>query len=275
MVLVCLKCGAQYCADATPSICMMCADERGSLGRNGQEWAKKSDVFKTHKNSVHEEEPGLLSIGTEPLFGIGQRALLIQTGVGNILWDCINILQPETAKDIHSRGGIQAIAISHPHFFGGIATWAEEFDSPVYIHEKDKQFVTEPNSHIQPWSGDEKELFGGARLLRLGGHFPGSAVLHWSGGADGKGILCTGDTIQGLKDRRWVAFMLNFPLYMPLPADQVARIGRTVKAWQLDFERLHCGWTGQSVDRNAKQVVIKSAEHYVGLLDGSVEREYF
>ena len=42
-------------------------------------------------------------------------------------------------------------------------------------------------------SGDEKELFGGARLLRLGGHFPGSAVLHWSGGAGGKGILCTGD----------------------------------------------------------------------------------
>ena len=44
-----------------------------------------------------------------------------------------------------------------------------------------------------PIPGDEKELFGGARLLRLGGHFPGSAVLHWSGGAGGKGILCTGD----------------------------------------------------------------------------------
>jgi hypothetical protein len=80
MVLVCLKCGAQYCANEAPSTCMLCADERGSLGRNGQEWAKKSDVFKTHKNTVHEEEPGLLSIGTEPLFGIGQRALLIQTG---------------------------------------------------------------------------------------------------------------------------------------------------------------------------------------------------
>ena len=43
-------------------------------------------------------------------------------------------------------------------------------------------------------SGDEKELFGGARLLRLGGHFPGSAVLHWSAGAGGKGVLCTGQT---------------------------------------------------------------------------------
>ena len=47
-------------------------------------------------------------------------------------------------------------------------------------------------SHIAAAAGDEKELFGGVRLLRLGGHFPGSAVLHWSKGANGKGILCTG-----------------------------------------------------------------------------------
>ena len=63
------------------------------------------------------------------------------------------MLQPEVARQIHASGGIRAIAISHPHFFGGIATWAEEFDAPVYIHEKDQHFVTEPNSHIQPWSG--------------------------------------------------------------------------------------------------------------------------
>ena len=41
-------------------------------------------------------------------------------------------------------------------------------------------------------SGDRKQLFGGATLLRLGGHFPGSAVLHWAPGADRRGILCTG-----------------------------------------------------------------------------------
>ena len=36
------------------------------------------------------------------------------------------------------------------------------------------------------------ELFGGATLLRLGGHFPGSAVLHWAPGANGRGLLCSG-----------------------------------------------------------------------------------
>ena len=32
---------------------------------------------------------------------------------------------------------------------------------------------------------------------------------------------CAGDTIQGLKDRRWVSFMWSYPLYVPLPAEQV------------------------------------------------------
>lgn len=69
--------------------------------------------------------------------------------------------------------------------------------------------------------------------------------------------------------------MYSYPLYMPLPAEQVERIGSTVRAWPYAFEHLLCGWTGQSVDRDAKQVVIKSAEHYVGLLSGSLKREYF
>lgn len=80
MVLVCMKCGAQYRTDEAPTTCILCVDERGSLGRDGQKWAEKSELLRQHKNTVHEEEPGLLSIGTEPLFGIGQRALLIQTG---------------------------------------------------------------------------------------------------------------------------------------------------------------------------------------------------
>ncbi|CAK0757810.1 hypothetical protein CVIRNUC_002571 [Coccomyxa viridis] len=274
MGLVCTQCGAQYPTDRRDS-CKLCEDERGTQRRDGQQWISQAELHEKHKNVLFEEERGVLSIGTEPGFGVGQRALLIQTEEGNILWDCINVLQPEIARQIHASGGIRAIAISHPHFFGGIATWAEEFDAPVYIHEKDKHFVTEPNSHIQPWSGDEKELFGGARLLRLGGHFPGSAVLHWVAGADGAGILCTGDTIQGLKDRRWVSFMWSYPLYVPLPAEQVARISKTVRSWPFGFERLYCGWVGQTVDRNAKQVVIKSADHYVGILSGTLKRDFF
>ena len=48
-------------------------------------------------------------------------------------------------------------------------------------------------------------------LIRCGGHFPGSTVLHWAKGADGKGVLLTGDTIMVVSDRRYVTFMYSYP----------------------------------------------------------------
>ena len=70
-----------------------------------------------------------------------------------MLWDCIKCLSTDTAKRIRSIGGIQAIAISHPHFYTGMADWAGEFDCPVYVHEKDRQWVTQPSDRIRFWTG--------------------------------------------------------------------------------------------------------------------------
>ena len=36
--------------------------------------------WKKHENVWKEEEAGVIGIGTQPSFAIGQRALLIQTG---------------------------------------------------------------------------------------------------------------------------------------------------------------------------------------------------
>ena len=80
MGLVCIQCGAQYPTDRQDS-CKLCEDERGSLGRDGQQWIIQDELHEKHKNVLFEEERGVLSIGTEPAFGVGQRALLIQTGV--------------------------------------------------------------------------------------------------------------------------------------------------------------------------------------------------
>ena len=74
-------------------------------------------------------------------------------GAGNVLWDCINVLTPNTIREVKSRGGIQAIAVSHPHFYSGMAAWAEAFDAPVFIHARDKEWVTEPCSRISFWEG--------------------------------------------------------------------------------------------------------------------------
>ena len=52
-----------------------------------------------------------------PDFAIGQRALLVPFGDSNLLWDCITLLDDATAAEIERRGGLAAIAISHPHYY--------------------------------------------------------------------------------------------------------------------------------------------------------------
>jgi hypothetical protein len=69
-----------------------------------------------YTNQIKCEENGLFSILTEPQFGIGQRAFLVQTSYDNILWDCISYLDQNTINFINKLGGLTAIAISHPHF---------------------------------------------------------------------------------------------------------------------------------------------------------------
>jgi glyoxylase-like metal-dependent hydrolase (beta-lactamase superfamily II) len=80
-------------------------------------------------------------------------ALMCAPGSGNVLWDCINVLTGEAKDEIRNRGSIRAIALSHPHFYTAMADWAEEFDAPVYVHEGDKDWVTQPSDRIQYWSG--------------------------------------------------------------------------------------------------------------------------
>ena len=67
--------------------------------------------------------------------------------------------------------------------------------------------------------------------------------------------------------------MYSYPNLIPLPAEQVERIRDTIKLWQ--FQRLYGGWFGKAVSSDAHQAVIRSADRYVGILDGSLQRRYF
>lgn len=69
-----------------------------------------------HSNVIKLIEPNLTGIGTQPSFAIGQRALLVQTPPGNVLWDCISLIDNRTVEAVAAKGGISAIAVSHPHF---------------------------------------------------------------------------------------------------------------------------------------------------------------
>jgi hypothetical protein len=49
-------------------------------------------------------------------------------------------------------------------------------------------------------------------------------VLHWAGGAEGRGALLSGDIILVAPDRMHVSFMYSYPNHIPLPASAIERI---------------------------------------------------
>src|SRR2546429_86211 len=143
---VCVQCGTQFHQTAEPpSRCPICDDERQFVRHTGQEWTTLDRLRTNHHNRIEKEAPQLLGIGTEPEFAIGQRALLLQSAGGNLLWDCITLLDDQTAAEVDRRGGIRAIAISHPHYYSAMVEWAERFDAQVFLHAADRAWVMRKN----------------------------------------------------------------------------------------------------------------------------------
>jgi len=96
---ICSACGTQYPpSDAPPAQCPVCEDERQYIPPEGQSWTTLERLRISHHNGFRQYEPGLIGIGTQPKFAIGQRALLLCTPEGNILWDCIALIDRATVK---------------------------------------------------------------------------------------------------------------------------------------------------------------------------------
>ena len=259
---ICTTCGTQFPASgAPPEGCPICEDDRQYVNQHGQQWTTLAQLQDRHANLVDEVEPGLFGIRTDPGFAIGQQAHLIQGAGGNALWDCISLLDDATVARVEQLGGIQAIAISHPHFFSCMIEWSRAFDAPIVLHAEHRPWVMRPDDAIQFWDGESREILPGITVVRCGGHFPGSTVLHWEGGAGGQGALFTGDTIMVVSDLRYVSFMYSYPNLIPMNASAVRKIVAAVEPWS--FDRLYAAWNGKVVARDAKAAVARSAERYI------------
>lgn len=261
MMKMCATCGTAY-AEPLPQRCKVCEDERQWVPASGQQWTDFASVTGSHQNKWQRLEEGLLSIKTVPNFAIGQRALLLRSGGGNILWDCIANLDPATVELIHAIGGISAIAISHPHYYTTMQAWAAEFNAPIFLHADDQEWVMRDSEAIQFWQGDLLPLNDEVDIVRLGGHFAGGCVLHWK--ANG-GVLLAGDIIQVTPGKDAVSFMWSYPNMLPLPAATVGDLLHRCEA--LDFSRLYGAFEGQDVAQAAKDVVMRSGARYLRCLE--------
>jgi len=263
---VCATCAAQFPdGHAPPDLCPICSDERQYVPQDGQRWTSLDELAATHRNEAREDA-GLLGIGTEPSLAIGQRALLVPFGERFVMWDCVTYFDDAAAAEIERGGGLAAIAISHPHYYSGMADWAARFGCPVLLHAADQRWITRPDPAIELWDGDTRDLGHGVTLVRCGGHFAGGTVLHWGPGAAGAGALLSGDIVQVIPDRTHVGFMYSYPNLIPLPEAAVARIAAALEPFP--FEVIYGAWWGRVVRRDGKEIVRRSAERYRRALRG-------
>lgn len=273
MKWICFHCGLQYAEqEAAPPRCLNCSNERESMTHKSPRWTTLAEMTGNYRNIFTSLGEGVSGICTAPAFGIGPEVFLIQSQSGNILWDCVAYQDAETLRQVEALGGLSAIVISHPHMFGSVVEWSHALGKiPIYTHEDNRPWMGRPDPVIHWWQGESLQVNDDFRVIRCGGHFPGSSVLHWKSGAAGKGALFTGDTILPVEDRRWVSFMYSYPNLLPIGRRSVEKIVSAISG--LEFDRLYGGpMYGSGGGRpilhsGAKDAVLRSAARYIEHLD--------
>ncbi|WP_347156661.1 MBL fold metallo-hydrolase [Pontibacter chitinilyticus] len=261
---ICATCGTRYpgARTATDS-CPICLDERQYVGDNGQVWTSYQALAKGRSIRFEELTPMLFVLQPVPSLAIGQRAHLIHSEAGNILWDCIPFLDEPAVAYIRSLGGLKAIAISHPHYYSMMVDWATAFDCPVYLHEADREWVMHPSDRIQFWRGDRKPLWDDMALVHVGGHFAGGTILYHPQ-FQNKGALFTGDCIFVARDRKSVSFMYSYPNMIPLGQQAIRFIEAQVAP--LQYDAIYGAFEGQIIPADAQAAVRRSIDRYLSIV---------
>jgi hypothetical protein len=266
--VICRTCAVEHAGDL-PALCRICADERQYIPRSGQQWVSLNELgIEGQRVVVEELEPGLIELYCRPEVGIGQHSKLVCTPAGNLLWDPVGFLDEESVAAVRERGEVVAIAASHPHMFGVQVEWSHALGRvPVLVADADLGWLARTDPVIESWSGD-LELLPEVTLAQPGGHFPGSAIAHWSAGAEGRGVMLSGDTVLPNPDHTTVSFMRSYPNRIPLSAAVVDRVTADLERFR--FDRLY-GNFADFIDTDARAAVRRSAQRHIGWVRGDFD----
>ena len=270
---ICNTCGSQFSESAEPpAACPICEDERQYVPAGGQAWTTHDSLKRRFTNTFRQHEPNLIGIGSVPAFGIGQRALLIRTSHGNVLWDCTSLVDEATIEIVNALGGLTAIAISHPHYYGAMVEWSHAFgNAPIHLPAADRQWIMRRDPVISLWEGDTYQITPDIALIRCGGHFAGGSVLHWSKGAESRGCLLTGDVIMVTSDRKSVSFMRSYPNLIPLSAPAIRRIEAMTEPFA--YDAVYGPFFDRVIPNGGKEAVRRCAARYLAAIEGDGRAE--
>lgn len=286
---ICTACGTQFPTGDDDdddkqriTTCFICDDPRQFTPPSGQsfttlrrlssESSSPTGHAVTNEFRPYSQDDRITFIHTVPKVAIGQRCALLRTPAGNILWDCITLLDDDTVQRIRQLGGIRAIVISHPHYYSTHLLWARTFDCSVYLAREDEQWLAQRDQHRQIFlAPGETELDlriggneSGVKVLKLGGHFAGSLVLLFDGRlliadtlvttpsglgsweTDAAGTVRTEGHLGRPRGMNSFTFMWSIPNMIPLPPDELAAMWKVLE--KHDFRSTHGAFMGQDIE---------------------------
>lgn len=267
-MLICATCAVEY-DEPTPDVCPICADDRQWVPATGQRWTSLDELAAAGQRlTVHDLLPGLTGIRPVPDVGISQQTVLVNTPEGSLLWDPVGFVDDATVAQVLAQGPVVAVAASHPHMFGVQVEWSHRLGGvPVLVAEADREWLGRNDPAVELWSGT-REIAAGLTLHQVGGHFRGSAVVHWAHGGDGRGVLLTGDTMFPNPDRSSISFMRSYPNRIPLSGAVVERIAAQCEQWPFD---VIIGNFDNRIEADARAVLRASADRHIGWVRGDFD----
>ncbi|MCF8245541.1 MAG: hypothetical protein K9J46_10330 [Saprospiraceae bacterium] len=256
---ICATCGTKYPVKYLGNSCLICEDDRQYVPLDGQKWTSSVEIIQKHAVKIKKLKANLFELVVDPVFAIGQRAILVVSQSGNILWDCIPLLDKKTVAFINEKGGLQAITISHPHYYSNMKDWAETFDCPIFLPNSEQDFIVNPSDKIQFWKDDLVDFWDGIQLIRIGGHFPGSSVLLLPNTNRKRIVLC-GDTFNLSLSMKHFSVMYSYPNRIPLLIKEIDEIKK--KMQHIDFDEIYGFWPYQNLLNKPKKILMESLERY-------------
>ncbi|MCB0745090.1 MAG: MBL fold metallo-hydrolase, partial [Ignavibacteriae bacterium] len=124
----------------------------------------------------------------------------------------------------------------------------------------DEQWIVNRGNKIDLWQGYEKQLWDGIKIINIGGHFPGSCILHVSSLSENVNVFC-GDTFNISPSLKHISVMYSYPNRIPLSIKEIKRIKILVE--KINFDTLYGFYSYQNLEKKAKNILMKSLDLYL------------
>jgi hypothetical protein len=160
-----------------PTGCLICEDTRNDLPADGWEFWPEERVAAHLTGHWRQLDRDMVAFTTTPGFGLNGTGWLLLHPDGNVAFEAAPYYTPPMLAEIRRLGGIRFLAASHCHGYGALWQLQDVFQPEVLAIQKDDLRMTKAMRVTWPYD-EALELRPGQRLLHVGGHYEGQALLH-------------------------------------------------------------------------------------------------